>query len=255
MILFYIKKFIGMILMPIPLTLLTLTLALCLISRFPKLGKSLIILSILLLGLTSWSPVANRLIATVEGEYSVFDIAQPVDVVIVLGSGHNEHANMPAVMQLGRSAIFRLEEGLRILRANPNARLFVSGYGAGGRTPHAEILKQAAIELGIAPTRITTFPLAKDTEDEARMMASFLKDDKERTSNRIALVTEASHLKRAMRFYRNEGINTLPAPAFKLGASEGDLSITATAAYKSQRAFYEWLGLTWQAIKSQILNN
>ena len=114
LILFYLKKIIGMMLMPIPLTLLAMCLALLLIKKCPKFAKLLLFCAVLLLGLTSWNPVANSLIATVEHDFPVFDVQQPVDAVIVLGSGHKDLSNTPTVMALGNSALFRLEEGIRI---------------------------------------------------------------------------------------------------------------------------------------------
>ena len=127
-VLFYLKKIIGMMLMPIPLTLVAMCLAFLLMKKCPKLARLFLLSGIIMLGLTSWSPVADKLIATVEHDYPVFNIEQPVDAVIVLGSGHKDLSNTPTIMALGNSALFRLEEGLRILKANPNAQLFVSGY-------------------------------------------------------------------------------------------------------------------------------
>ena len=244
MALFYLKKIIGMMLMPIPLTLLAMLLAFFLMKKCPKFAKLLLFCAILLLGLTSWSPVADKLIATVEHDFPVFDIQQPVDVVIVLGSGHKDLSNTPEIMQLGNSALFRLEEGLRILKANPNAQLFVSGYSGEMTEPHAEIMRRAAIELGVQPNRIKAFPLAKDTEEEAKSMKPYL------DGRQAALVTEASHLKRASIFFEKAGINIIPAPALYLGSEKSDWQIDANAAYKSQRAFYEWLGRGWQWIKN-----
>jgi len=236
--LFYLKKTIGMILMPIPLTLLAMCLALLLMKKCPKFSKLLLFCGILLLGLTSWNPVADRLIATVEHGYHIFDTKQAVDVIVVLGSGHQNLPNTPAVMQLGRSAIYRLEEGIRILNANPTAQLFVSGFGG-----HAQKMRDAAIELGVKAQRIKMFPKPKDTEEEANSMKPYLE------GKNAALVTEASHLKRASIFFEQAGIKIIPAPAMYLGSEKSDWQIDATAAYKSQRAFYEWLGRTWQWIK------
>lgn len=242
-VLFYLKKIIGMMLMPIPLTLVAMCLAFLLMKKCPKLARLFLLSGIIMLGLTSWSPVADKLIATVEHDFPVFDIQQPVDVVIVLGSGHKELSNTPEIMQLGNSALFRLEEGLRILKANPNAQLFVSGYSGEMTEPHAEVMRRAAIELGVKPGRIKAFPLAKDTEEEAKSMKPYL-DGKQ-----AALVTEASHIKRASIFFEKAGINIIPAPALYLGSEKSDWQIDANAAYKSQRAFYEWLGRGWQWIK------
>lgn len=230
-------------LMPIPLTMLIMCLSFLLMRKRPKTAQFFLFCGILLLGLTSWNPMADRLISTVEKDMYIFDIKKPVDVIIVLGSGHKDLNNTPAVMKLGSSALFRLEEGLRILSANPNATLFVSGYSGGMSESHAVVMRNAAIELGVNSNKIRTFPLAKDTQDEAYSMAPYLK------GKRVALVTEASHLKRATTFFKQAGINTIPAPAMYLGSEKSDWQLNTNAAYKSERAFYEWLGRAWQWIK------
>lgn len=84
--------------------------------------------------------------------------------------------------------------------------------------PHAEIMRRAAIELGVKTDRIKTFPLAKDTEEEANMMKPHLE------GKRAALVTEASHLKRASIFFELAGINIIPAPALYLGSRKKRLA-------------------------------
>lgn len=241
---FYLKKIIGVTVTPIPLTLIAMLIAFGLISSKPKAAKLILLFATLFLGMTSCAPIADRIIAYVEGDYAVFDTRQPVDVVVVLGSGHRRFPNAPAVMQLSQSAVFRLEEGVRILKANPNAMLFVSGKGSDKSKPHAEMMQEAAIELGVSSTRIKAFPLARDTEEEAKMMAPYLKN------HSVALVTEASHMKRALVYFENAGIHPIPAPAFKLGAGESVWRINANATHKSERAFYELLGRSWQEVKN-----
>ena len=53
-----------------------------------------------------------------------------------------------------------------------------------------------------------------DTEEEANMMKPYLE------GKRAALVTEASHLKRASIFFEQAGINTIPAPASRSAISQ-----------------------------------
>ena len=99
MILFYLKKIVGMLLMPIPLTLIGLLAGLLLLKRRPWLGKSLIFMSALFLALTSWHPVADRLLAPFEDDYARFDIRTPVNSVVVLGGCHSSDASVPPAPQ------------------------------------------------------------------------------------------------------------------------------------------------------------
>ncbi len=245
---FLLKKLIGTALMPIPVTLVLMLLAFWWLKRAPVRSRLCLVLAMLILGLSSWHPVADRLIRPLEDSYSLFDIQQPVKAVVVLGSAsHIAPEGSPAIMNLGSSAVFRLEEGLRILRANPEATLIVSGYaGIGGGTPHAEILKQAAIELGTDPLRILAFPSAVDTEHEAELIAPLLQGIP------FALVTEASHMGRAMEFFRRQGLEPIPAPATHTGGYGEDRRIDSRATYKTERAIYESLGRAWQWLKGII---
>ena len=242
---FFLKKMIGIVIMPIPVSLLLMALAFIWLRRSPIKARLTLLLAFLVLGLSSWHPVADRLIRPLEDTYPVFDIRQPVDTVVVLGSASNiAPPGSPAIMNLGSSAVFRLEEGLRILRANPDATLIVTGYaGFGSVTPHAELLKRAAIELGVDPIRILAYPTARDTEHEAHLTAPVLRN------KRFALVTEASHLGRAVKFFENEGLSPLPAPAVQVGAYAEDYRVESRATYKTERAIYESVGRLWQWFK------
>ena len=246
MLFFYLKKVIGMLLMPIPLTVMGLLLGLLLLKKRPFTGKSLILLSTLFLALTSWNPVADSLLAPFEKQYPKFDLNQPVDTVVVLGSCHKTDPDVPPAAQLCSPALFRLTEGLRILAANPQAELFVSGYAGVDRRSHAEVMREVAISMGVAEQRIRIFPQARDTEEEAQQMAADL------TGKRFALISEASHLPRAMVFFQQQQLEPIAAPAVVLSSEDSDWRIDANAAHKSERAFYEWIGRLWQSLKAMI---
>jgi len=243
---FILKKLVGMTMTPVPLTLLLILLGLWWFKRAPVKARLSFLCAFLILGLSAWNPVADRLIAPHEQYYPVFDISQPVEAVVVLGSAsHSAPPDSPAFMSLGSSAMYRLAEGLRILKANPDAILIVTGYaGFSATKPHAELLKQAAIDWGVDPLRIFAFPTARDTENEAALTQPLLQD------KTFALVTEASHLKRAMIFFERENLSPLPAPAMRTGAYYSDWRLDSSGIYKTERAVYETLGRTWQWLKS-----
>lgn len=243
MIAFYLKKVLGMLLMPIPLTLMLLVAGLLLLRRRPRLGRGLIGAAALWLALTSWHPVADRLLAPFEDNYPVFDLSQPVEVVVVLGGCHASDNSMPPAGQLCSSSLFRLTEGLRILAANPQALLTVSGYAGPDARPHAGVMQEIAISMGVDAGRIRAFPQARDTAEEAALLAPLLQ------GKAFALVSEASHLPRALPFFTARGLAPLPAPAMKMSSPDSDWRLEARAALKSERAFYEGLGRLWQWLR------
>ena len=243
MIAFTLKKIVGMLLMPIPLTLIALLAGLLLLKHRPALGKGLILVAALWLALTSWHPFADRWLAPFEDNFPAFDLKQPVSIVVVLGGCHASDESMPPAAQLCSSSLFRLTEGLRILAANPQAQLFVSGYAGNDSRPHAEVMRDIALSMGVAAERIHTFPQARDTEEEAQLMTPLL------IGQSFALVSEASHLPRALVFFQRQGLQPIPAPAVRLSTDNSDWRIEARAALKSERAMYEGIGQLWQWLK------
>lgn len=244
MIFFYVKKFISMWLMPIPLTIIGLLLAFMLWKRAPKLSRGLVAVSCLALALSSWHPFADRVLTPFENQYPMFDVSDPVEVVVVLGGCHATDVSMPKAAQLCSSSLFRLLEGLRILQANVDAQLFVSGYPGSDSRPHAEVMQEVAISLGVDEQRIHLFSEPKDTQEEALAMQPYLQ------GKSFALVTENSHLPRAVRFFEQLGLQPIPAPALRMSVTDSsDWRISAQAALKSERAMYEWLGRIWQKMR------
>ncbi len=63
-----------------------------------------------------------------------------------------------------------------------------------------------AASLGIPRARMTLFENNKDTHDEAVSISAHLK------GKRVALVSSATHLPRAMALYQGQGLNAVPAP-------------------------------------------
>lgn len=240
---FHLKKLLGMALMPIPMVLVALCVGLLLLRRRPRAGKGVIAGATLCLLLTSWQPVADSLLAPFEDDYPPFDVRRPVAVVVVLGGCHSTDASMPPAAQLCATSLHRLTEGLRILAANPDARLFVSGFEGPDRRPHAEVLREVAIALGVDASRIEAYPEPRDTAEEAAAMAPALRGAS------FALVSEASHLPRAVAAFEGAGLHPLPAPAVRVSRDESTLRVEASAAQKSERALYEGVGRLWQWLR------
>jgi uncharacterized SAM-binding protein YcdF (DUF218 family) len=243
MLAFHLKKLLGMLLMPIPLVLVALCVGLLLMRHRPRAGKGVIAGATLFLLLTSWNPVADSLLAPFEDDFPIFDVRQRVAVVVVLGGCHATDDSLPPAAQLCATSLHRLTEGVRILAANPEARLFVSGFAGVDRRPHADVLREVAIALGVEATRIEAFPEPRDTAEEAAAMAPALRDVP------FALVSEASHLPRAVDAFEAAGLHPLPAPAVRVSRDESTLRVDASAAQKSERALYEGVGRLWRWLR------
>mgnify|MGYP002700092682 FL=1 len=243
---FALKKLIGFWMLPLSICVLLISAGLILLwlNKRPTLGKFLSTTGLFLLVLLSWNPTSNLLLRPIEHQYPIFDTSQTVDYVLVLGNQVNADSHMPVITHLSSAALERLLEGLRILNTQPNSKLIVSGYDGGASKSCAEVYAEVAVILGTEPSRIIQMPNPKDTREEAIEAKAIVKDSK------IALVTSASHMPRALSYFETNKINAIPAPTNHLTprAHNSSWKFDSEGLLKSERAFYETLGRIWQWI-------
>ena len=229
--------------MPLSLCVLLMASGLILLwaNKQVKLGKVLTTSGFLLLVLFSWNPFSTSFLRPIEQTYSQFETSTPVDYVVVLGTGVESDPDVPLTSHLSSSARGRLMEGLRIINAQPNAQLIVTGYGGNNSKSSAEVYAQVAMELGIDESRITKFEDARDTKEEALLVSEFVVDKK------VALVTSASHMPRAYQFFMDAGVNAYAAPSFYIAkyTQDTDWKFNSSGLFKSERAIYEYIGQAW----------
>lgn len=250
--LFALKKIIGGLLLPLPLLIVVMAIALLLLwfSRWQKTGKIILSLAFLGLALLSLQPVADSLLAPTENRYPTWQNRQKVDYIVVLGGGYTWNpAWAPGSNMIGNS-LPRLAEGIRLWRENPGAKMIFTGAAAQNNpVSSAEVTSRVAQSLGVPLSEIITLDKPRDTRQEAAEVAKIVR------SQPFLLVTSASHLPRAMIFFQQQGLKPLPAPANQL-AINSPLNFWERAIPSpvwlghSERAIYEWLGRAWQRLTS-----
>ena len=252
---FWVKKIVSQLIMPIPLSLMLLLITMLLWRSQKRMllrvAKCCLFSAILLIGLLSQSQISNGLASFLESQYSVNH--QNVDgqcVVMVLGSSHNENSALTAVQQLSEPALGRLIEGIRQLKLGKNCQLIVSGWaGDSALIPHAELMRKAAQELGIAPNKITTFPTPKDTVEEAYMLQALIGDTP------FKLVTSATHMPRSMYIFNSLGMKPMAAPSDFIARKTYWWRLAAENLLTSQRSIHEYVGLLWLHIRGVSAND
>ena len=241
---FWLKKIVSQLFMPVPLLIILIAVT-YLVIRNRKLAKSFLLVAAGMLLALSSSMGSNALLAPLENQYSVNN--EPMGsgcLVMVLGSGHDEVENQPAVQQLSNTALARLSEGIRQLSLGQDCQLVVSGWSGGINTrAHADVMFDAAVELGVNPNVIIKFPLAKDTIEEAQYMQWEVADAPFR------LVTSASHMPRSMAIFENAGLNVTAAPTDFAQRKTYWWYFDAQSLLSSQRAIHEYLGIVWFKFK------
>ncbi|HFZ1710328.1 TPA: envelope biogenesis factor ElyC [Citrobacter sedlakii] len=249
--LFTLKKVIGGMLLPLPFLLLAIGAGLMLLwfSRFQKTGKVMISAGWLALFLLSLQPVADGLLRSIESRYPTWQETRKVDYIVVLGGGYTWNPEWAPSSNLISNSLPRLNEGIRLWRANPGSKLIFTGaHALTNPVSTAEAGARVAESLGVPRADIITLEQPKDTEEEALAVKRAIGNAP------FLLVTSASHLPRAMIFFQRVGLDPLPAPANQL-AIDSPLNPWEYALpspvwlMHSDRVGYETLGRIWQWLK------
>ena len=215
------KTLVATLAMPVPAALLLLLLGgWWLLRGWRRLGGTAVVSGMLLVGVSAWAPVADRLLLPLERVHLPVDqVADPdaVLAVVVLGGGWAPDAPWPATARLNDSSTSRLLEGLRLLQQLPEARLVVSG----------------------ASRRPGEAPIAHGYAAVARALVE---------GHSFLLVTSASHMPRAVRHFERAGLSPVAAPTHFLADREASNRLnywipSAENLRKTERAVYERLGL------------
>lgn len=163
-----------------------------------------------------------------------------IDAIVILGNGTYYDAPEFGGDTVGTATLERLRYGARLARDSWRPVL-VSGGAPFGGTPEAESMKRAmALDFGIDVRWVEVG--SGDTAQNARESARILLRENMR---RIALVSHAWHLPRAVPLFAAEGLEVTPAPTAFTTASPSEVENwlpSANALRKSQLALHEMLG-------------
>lgn len=248
--LFFLKKLISAFLMPFPFFLITLLFGLRLViaRRRRKLGLTICIAAgCSILGLSLF-PVAKRLMHPLERGHPLKKRFADHKFIAVLGGGHISNPNIPLHAQMSSESLARIIHGISLYHQHTPIKLITSGYSGADSVPNAEKMSSLAINFGVRPQDIIVLSTPRDTEEESQAIAKIVGEQA------FYLVTSASHMQRALGFFKQQGLFPTAAPAhFYIKDfdhfSWKHLFPSAHAAAISQRAIYEYLGLAWQRLK------
>jgi uncharacterized SAM-binding protein YcdF (DUF218 family) len=260
---FILKKIVGHLLMPLPLALGLLTLGLLLIAlRRRARGWTLLVLGWLVLVVAGNRGASHALTTSLETRFppapaSALDAwpehLRATGFVAVLGGGNGDHPTLSAGQRLSPSARARLLEGMRLALALPDSWLVVCGPidllddEVEAPVPHARVLADAAVELGFPRERIVEITTARDTVEEIAAIKRLAGEE------RVALVTSAWHLPRAMSLAEAESLAAFACPSDYLGGRDLRVKPLAWATWDGEslvnttRAWREYLGQAWMA--------
>lgn len=204
---FYVNKVVGWALSPLGMLFLGLAVGAVLrawggCGRLRRAGARLMAASVALFWALSCA-ISTRLVGVpLEGEE-----APPADTlelggcdaVVLLGGGMGAH------MRCGRpemlSAADRVWEAARQWKAHRNGDMKLTLSGGNVRESTVPLL----LDLGVDEEALVYFPDARNTEEEARMIAAA-------GMRRVRLVTSAWHMPRARMLFEREGMEVVAVP-------------------------------------------
>jgi uncharacterized SAM-binding protein YcdF (DUF218 family) len=253
----FFRELLKSLLTPLPLFWLLLIAALAFYWRGKKrIAKWVLGLSLFWFVLISTPFLPKVLLGTLENQYPPLQITLEKGIlstskdtlvhVLVLGSGYETDDRLSYCSQLNSAGLARLTEGIRLHRLLPGSKLIFSGYAGNQPLPQAVVTALAARELGVDSSATATICEPWNTKSEA---AEYFKHYG--TAYKLYLVTDAAHMPRAIRHFRNAGFNPIPAPT-NFNIKHNNIPKNYTDYFPSSRnirymeiAFQEYLGMLW----------
>jgi uncharacterized SAM-binding protein YcdF (DUF218 family) len=250
---FVMKKIVSRFFFPLPLSLEILFVGLFLLwfTRRQRAGKALVTCGTLLLVGLSSNFTSNCLLRPLEHHYPPLAVehigagAPSVKYIAVLGGWADVDPDVPITSHVSPDLMVRLIEGVRLHREIAGSKLILSGGN-----DSATGMAMMAEALGVSAEDILPLSEPRDTEEESQQIAPIV------GPQRFILVTSASHMPRAMGLFRKRGLQPIAAPTDYLAPrhrrESDDFVPDGFSLFKSQIAFYEYLGLAWETLRGKM---
>lgn len=219
--------------------------------RKPRLAMSLILVSTAALYALSTPWVGGLLLKSLEISAPLDPTRLRADAIVVLSGGRRIASPEYGGDTLNGISLERLRYAVRLHRATGLPLLVTGGRPGGGTLAEGQILAEVLREdYGIEPRWVEDAALT--TWDNARLSAPLLEKSGVR---RVALVTHAWHLRRAVPRFRAQGLEVVPAGTQFARTDIDDLFdlLPAPAGLRdSSFALHEWLGILWYKLRSNF---
>jgi uncharacterized SAM-binding protein YcdF (DUF218 family) len=238
---FLLKKLIAALILPPAGPLLVALLGLCWARRRPRAGPAGAAAALVLLIAASLPLVGDRLLRSLETLPPIrADQLRSAQAIVVLGGGSYRAAPEYGGDTVNRNTLLRLRYAA-VLQRRSGLPMLVSGGAPFGGRPEAEAMR-AVLETDFAVPVRWVEAASADTAENAANSARLLHAA---GVQRIALVSQAWHLPRAVALFERQGLTVMAAPTGFSTPSPSlleDLLPSAAALDRSSTALHEWLG-------------
>lgn len=197
----------------------------------PRLRVGFVAMALCLLLVASCGPASAALGRSLEWRYLPLAVMPRVDAIVVLG-GATRPVIPPRVAVEVDASGSRLFEAARLYHAGIAPLVLVAGGGFGPAaesTSEAPEMAQVLRQLGVSDSAMVLEEASRNTFENAVEARKVLAP---RGALRIALVTSALHMPRAVGLFRHQGFDVVPAPT--------DFNIIETPE-AHERSVFVWL--------------
>ena len=236
-------------LLPPTVNLLAIFAGLLLLRRMRRLGIALIAIGAVSLWLLSTPYIANAMLLGLQQSWSATPETMPSiqpTAIVVLGSANRNYSPEYRGVQPDAAAVARLNYAAYLHERTGLPILLSGGVTYGGGGPHSEVMADYMRErLNIVPRWLDT--RSRTTEENAQYSRELLAAE---GIERVVLVTQSFHMRRAVKLYSAQGFEVVAAPTQladpRLPASEWVFWVPQPEALALSRAVvHEYLGLAW----------
>lgn len=190
------------------------------------------------------------LLGSLEWRYPPrYDVPEDAGAIVVLG-GYVRPEDHGRQAELGTFSLYRCLHALRLYRQRRLPLLVTGGKNADGLGPtQADAMRDFFRDHGVPPEDIWMEGRSRTTHENAVESARLLR---QRGIDRVVLVTDAIHLRRAELSFARQGVLTIPHGTYYAAMSPPPLIEAVTPSAHSaadvERVVHEWLGLAWYSL-------
>jgi uncharacterized SAM-binding protein YcdF (DUF218 family) len=215
-------------------------------------GWYLVLAGTLTLLALSTKPIANLLTYSLECRYTppASEVLGNLDIVVVLGGGAHSACGLRQEAEPSGPSYSRICNGVRAFQQSSASLLAICGGPP--EDVEAEVMKTLAVSMGVHADRILTETQSANTMQNAACLARLLPEGK---TERIGLVTSATHMLRAERTFKKQfpKDTIIPIPADytydPFVWAPNTFIPSAAALEESTVALHEWIGIVWYSLR------
>jgi len=203
------KKIVSALILPPTSLILLAFVGLWLTKKHPRIGRTLAAFSLITLLILSLPVTGNALLQSLENLPPINEAQlKDTQAIVILGGGKNNEAPEYGKQDtINRWTLQRLRYGAYLQQQTGKPILVTAGASFGGR-PEADAMAET-LQRDFHAKDIWVEDQSKDTAENAAFSATILK---EQGIKRIAVISQAWHLPRAIQSFEHQGLTVYPAP-------------------------------------------